>query len=78
MDYDVWINRAIMRVGELEVGKNFVLKDLFLGTEWNELAKGEKSTFGRQFKMVVKNDKIPNISIIESQKGTSTTYKKIK
>lgn len=76
MDYDVWINRAIMRIGELEVGKIFVLKDLFLGTEWNELLKGEKLTLGRRFKSTVENNRIPGISVIESPKGTSTTYKK--
>ena len=77
MDYDLWINKAIMKIGELDVDTIFVLKDLFTGVEWNELQKGEKSNLGRKFKIVVENGKIPDISLIESPKGTSNTYKKL-
>ena len=76
MDYELWINKAVMKIGALEKEKVFTLKDLFSGTEWNELSKGERLNFGRRFKAAVVNKSIPNIVIIESPKGTSTTYNK--
>lgn len=78
MDYDLWINKAIMKIGELSVDTKFVLKDLFSGVEWNELARGEKTNLGRKFKVNVDNKTIPNVIVIDSPKGTSTTYKKAK
>lgn len=78
MDYGIWVNKAIMKIGELENGTIFVLKDLFLGVEWNELAKGEKTNLGRKFKENVDEKTIPNVIVINSPKGTSTTYQKHK
>lgn len=77
MNYDTWINKAIMKIGELEYNTEFVLKDLFSGVEWNKLAKGEKTNLGRKFKGNVDTKLIPNIIVIDSPKGTSTTYKKV-
>lgn len=78
MDYEIWTNKAIMKIGELACGLSFVIKDLFPGIEWNKLATGEKYHLGRKFKKAVENGIIPNIMIIESPKGTSNTYKKTK
>lgn len=78
MDYEVWINKAIMKIGELEGETTFVLKDLFTGVEWSTLERGEKTNLGRKFKANVDNKKISNVIVIDSPKGTSTTYKKIK
>ena len=78
MDYSVWLNKAIMKIGELEYETEFVLKDLFSGIEWNKLARGEKTNLGRKFKEKVDNKIIPNTVVIASPKGTSTTYKKVK
>ena len=50
MDYEIWINKAIMKIGELECNTEFILKDLFSGIEWNKLARGEKTNLGRKFK----------------------------
>ena len=76
MDYNVWINKAIMKIGELENNTTFILKDLFSGVEWNKLARGEKTNLGRRFKENVDKKAIPNVIVIDSPKGTSTTYKK--
>ncbi len=78
MDYNIWINKAIMKIGELENNTNFILKDLFSGVEWNKLARGEKTNLGRRFKENVDKKAIPNVIVIDSPKGTSTTYKKQK
>lgn len=78
MDYEVWVNKAIMKIGELAAETTFVLKDLFTGVEWDTLERGEKTNLGRRFKANVDNKKISNIIVIDSPKGTSTTYKKVK
>ncbi len=76
MEYSLWINKAIMKIGNLKSETNFVLKDLFTGVEWNRLKRGEKTNLGRKFKEAVDNGTIPNVSVIDSPKGTPTTYKK--
>ena len=78
MDYIVWLNKAVMKIGALRRGTTFTLKELFSGIEWNELDRGQKLHLGRRFKAEVVNKSIPNIVVIDSPKGTSTTYKKIK
>ena len=78
MDYIVWINKAVMKIGALGKGTTFTLKDLFSGIEWNELDRGQKLHLGRIFKVEVANKSIPNIVVIDTPKRTSTTYKKIK
>lgn len=76
MDYNLWINKAVMKIGALEKGKEFTLKNLFAGIEWDELKTGEKRSFGRFFKNEVNDKKIPDIVITEAT--NVTTYKKIK
>lgn len=78
MDYDIWLNKAIMKIGELDYNTKFVLKDLFSGIEWNKLARGEKTNLGRKFKECVDKKLIPNTIVVDSPKGTSTTYEKRK
>ena len=78
MEYDVLINKALIKIGELPLGEQFVLKDLFSGIEWNKLEKGERQHLGREFKKYVLNQKIPNVVIIDSPKGRSNMYKKEK
>ncbi len=78
MDYSLWINKAIMKIGELKAGTTFVLKDLFTGLEQNELNRGQKTNLGRKFKDEVDHNIIPEVAVIDSPKGTSTTYKKTK
>ena len=75
MDYTLWLNKAVMKIGALEKGKEFTLKSLFTGIEWDELKTGEKRSFGRFFKNEVNDKKIPNIVITEATK--ITTYRKI-
>ena len=78
MDYNLWINKAIMKIGALEKEKIFTLKDLFSGIEWNELNRGERLNLGKRFKEAVIDKSIPKIIVIETPKGTATTYKKTK
>ena len=78
MDYQTWVNKALLKIGELDEGSTFVLKDLFPGVEWHTLARGEKLNLGRKFKANVDSKIIPYVVIVDSPKGTSTTHKKVK
>lgn len=78
IDYEVWLNKAVMQIGKLDIETIFVLKDLFQGIEWNILKKGERLNLGRKFKANVDTKKIPNVIVVDSPKGKSTTYKKAK
>ena len=49
MDYNLWINKAVMKIGALEKGKEFTLKNLFTGIEWDELKTGEKRSREKRF-----------------------------
>lgn len=78
MDYELWVNNAIAKTDELEHGTVFVLKDLFVGAEWDELSKGIRQNLGRQFKAKVNADLVPNVVLVaDSQKGKATTYRKL-
>lgn len=78
MDYDLWINNAIAKTDKLKQGTVFVLKDLFVGADWEKLDKGIRHNLGRLFKSKVTANSVKNVVlVIDSQKGKATTYKKI-
>ena len=58
LDYNHWINKAVMKIGTLEKEKEFTLKSLFTGIEWDELKTGEKRSFGRYFKNEIADKKM--------------------
>lgn len=70
------MNKAISKTGTLDVGTEFVLKDLFNGIEWNKLSVGEKREFGRRFKNKVKKNVIPAVVCVGVSKNYSTLYQK--
>ena len=77
MNYDILINRAISKTGALQLNTTFLLKDLFEGTEWNELDKGGRLGLGRRFKNDVLDGIIPNVVYIGKAQNNSAIYKKI-
>ncbi len=76
MNYEKWINKAIFKIGKLEKGKVFILKDLFSGVEWEEMTSGQRKEFGRQFKNKIENKMIPNVKL-SNEKRSATAYEKI-
>ena len=76
MDYNCWINKAIKKTSELTTGREFLLKDLFDGVEWNAIPKGNRMGFGRVFKNEVLEGNIPNIIYIGKEKNNSAKYRK--
>lgn len=74
MDYEKWINEAISKTGALPLGTIFVLKDLFDGVTWNTLQNGEKRELGRQFKIKVNRNLIPNVEYYDRAQNNSSRY----
>lgn len=78
MDYESWLKRGLKNV-EFNIKPNmpFKLKELFIGTEWEQLTKGERISFGRYFSMAVDEGKIPNVIKMEKAKNNHNKYQKI-
>ena len=65
-EYEMWLNAAREKCRDLRIGTVFVLKDLFLGVEWDTLSGGEKRELGRRFKNCVLRDLSRELSQRES------------
>lgn len=76
MDYENLLQKAEQKILALNADTEFFLKDLFEGTEWNKLKKGEKSSFGKLFKNSVDNGRFINIVYIGKAPNNSAIYKK--
>lgn len=76
MDYSEWLDRAGKQIEKIPAGHIFVAKDLFSGTDWNQLSKGEKLNFGKQFKNAVMDGEFPGIKYIGKADNNSAQYKK--
>ena len=76
-EYEMWLNAAREKCRDLRIGTVFVLKDLFLGVEWDTLSGGEKRELGRRFKNCVLRDLVHNIIYIGKADNNSAQYRKI-
>lgn len=76
MDYNVLLSKANEHINTIHSNEVFFVKDLFHGTEWNELERGEKLGFGRYFKKAVMNGSVHNIEYIGKADNNSAQYKK--
>lgn len=76
MDYSKLLEEASERIITIPVGQIFRAKDLFSGTEWNQLQKGEKLSFGKRFKNAVLDGEFPNVVYIGKAENNSAQYRK--
>ncbi len=77
MDYERWINEAISATGALHLNMTFLLKDLFDGVRWNTLKPGERRELGRQFKIKVVRNLVPNVKYLDKADNNSARYIKV-
>lgn len=77
MEYGYLLERAVQQIDAIAVNDKFLVKDLFVGTEWNDLEKGDKLGFGRFFKNAVIENEIPNVVFIGKAKNNSAEYRKV-
>lgn len=79
MDYEVWFKKGVKSIEvNIEHGKIFELKDLFIGVGWEQLSKGNRISFGRYFSSAVNDGKISNVIKIERGKNNHSRYKKVR
>lgn len=72
------LKTAIQEVPNLEIGEEFLVKDLFKGYEWNRLAIGERRTLGSLFLNEVKHGKLLNIvEVVKKSSANQQIYIKI-
>ena len=76
MDYSELLGRAREQIENIPDGHIFMAKDLFPGTNWNQLQKGEKLSFGKQFKNFVLDGKFPGVMYIGKAENNSAQYQK--
>ncbi len=49
MDSDQMLDKARKAIAKLPINETFVVKNLFIGTEWNDLSANDQRAFGRFF-----------------------------
>lgn len=76
MAYENLLEKARESINNMRSDTQFRLKELFLGTEWNDLSKGDKLNFGKTFKKDIKDGKIRNVQYIGKADNNSALYKK--
>lgn len=77
MDYNELLHIAERQINEVPINGVFVVKDLFTGTKWTSLPRGDKLGFGRFFKNKVTNGTIANIKYAGKASNNSAEYEKI-
>ena len=76
MDYNELLCKAKEYIDTVQSDEVFFVKDLFHGTEWNGLERGEKLGFGRFFKKAVMNGSIQTVEYIGKADNNSAQYRK--
>lgn len=76
MDYSKLLEQAKQNISGIPIGQIFYSKDLFQGTEWNKLQRGEKSSFGRRFKNAVMDGRFPGVVYVGKADNNSAQYQK--
>jgi len=77
MDSDQMLDKARKAIAKLPINETFVVKNLFIGTEWNDLSANDQRAFGRLFSRKYKEGKIKGIVKVENNKAHHAQYKKI-
>ncbi len=77
MDYNELLAEACARIDNLPAGQVFFVKDLFYGTGWNDLKRGEKLCFGKYFKKAVLTGMILGVQFIGKADNNSAQYMKV-
>ena len=77
MDYQHLMLKANQGLGKVKQGQEFLVKELFQGTEWSNLTNGERRSFGRHFKNEVLDGKVPGVEFIKKADNNSSKYRRV-
>lgn len=76
MNINELLEKAKINSKHLPKKKQFVLKELFEGYEWESIPKGERIIFGKIFKNQVLEGKIKDVRFVERKKNNHSKYEK--
>ena len=76
-DLDALLEQAILETRNVELGREFVLRHLFLTHIWNGYETGDRLRLGHNFKQKVVAGKVDNVIYIGKAQNNSALYKKI-
>lgn len=74
MDYEQMLNLAKDKIQSLSDETTFMLRELFEGTFWNAIPKGQRLELGRRFKDLVNKRKIASVEYIGKAENNSALY----
>ena len=77
MDYQHLMLKANQGLGKVRIGQEFFVKELFQGTDWSNLLRGDKLGFGRFFKGEVMSGKVPSVEFIGKADNNSSKYRRV-
>ena len=75
-DYDGWIQKGKVRISDLQSGKTFTLTSLF-STEWDEIPKNYRKSFGAKFAKSVENGEIVGVEKIDKERRGPNQYRRV-
>lgn len=76
-NFDAMLDEAQKAIDQLEPRTVFEVKSLFKGTEWSDLQRGEKISFGVFFSKKYQSGALPSIEKIERGKNNHTRYRRL-
>ena len=76
MDFTLWMNNASAKIDSLASHTEFALKDLYVGTDWDALPKGDRLGLGKHFKNEVVDGRVPGVRFVGKYQNNSAKYVK--
>lgn len=74
MNYKELLDKAEAQTKRVKTGCTFVLKELFMPTEWKKIEKGDRLSLGRSFKKLVLDNRIKGVEYIGKAENNSAMY----
>ncbi|MFD0702513.1 single-stranded DNA-binding protein [Slackia equolifaciens] len=70
------MKEALSKIDNLPAGKKFEVKDLFEGTKWSSLTRGEKVGFGIYFSNETREGRVASIKRLPRGRDNHSRYEK--
>jgi hypothetical protein len=76
-DIDSLLKKALAETRKLEEGESFLVKDLFIGYEWNRIARGDRLLLGSLFFSYVSSHESCGVKAFEKGASGQQVYRKL-
>lgn len=76
-DIDSLLKKALAETRKLEEGESFLVKDLFIGYEWNRIARGDRLLLGSLFFSYVSSHESCRVKAFEKGASGQQVYRKL-